>query len=122
MMTGIVSAGEEALLRLTVHGPNGQGQEVEAVIDTGFTGFLTLPASFVASLGLVFHSQSLAILADSQVIRLRKFEATVLWDGRERDVLVLETQDSPLIGMSLLAGSRMTLEIEDGGLVTIETM
>jgi len=39
MMTGVVTAEREAALRLTIRGPQGQEQEVEAVIDTGSTGF-----------------------------------------------------------------------------------
>ena len=38
MMTGVVSAYPEALVRITIRGPGGQEQEVETVIDTGFDG------------------------------------------------------------------------------------
>src|SRR5262249_60579706 len=33
------------------------------------------------------------------------------WHGRERDVIVLEADGDPLIGMSLLYGSRVTLDV-----------
>ncbi len=52
MMTGVVNANREATIRLVVIGPSGQQQEIEAIIDTGFTGFLTLPAVLIAALGL----------------------------------------------------------------------
>ncbi len=39
MMTGVVNANREATIRLVVIGPSGQQQEIEAIIDTGFTGF-----------------------------------------------------------------------------------
>ena len=38
-MEGVVSADHEAVLTLTVEGPAGQTRDIEAVIDTGFTGF-----------------------------------------------------------------------------------
>jgi predicted aspartyl protease len=38
MITGVVTADREAVIRLTVRGPVGQEHEVEAVIDTGFDG------------------------------------------------------------------------------------
>ena len=44
MMTGVVNADLEPLLRLTVRDAGGQPHDVEAVIDTGFNGFLTLPS------------------------------------------------------------------------------
>jgi hypothetical protein len=36
MITGIVTVRREAIIRVLVHGPGGQRQRVEAVIDTGF--------------------------------------------------------------------------------------
>jgi len=40
MMTGVVTAAREAVLQVHVQGPAGQ-TTMEAVLDTGFTGFLT---------------------------------------------------------------------------------
>jgi len=50
------------------------------------------------------------------------FEATVLWDDQTRHVAVLATQGDVLVGMAMLAGHRVTLEVEDGGSVTIEAL
>lgn len=54
MITGIVNANLEATIRLTIMGPAGQPHEIEAIIDTGFTGFLTLPPTLVSILGLPY--------------------------------------------------------------------
>jgi predicted aspartyl protease len=51
MMTGTVNAFHEAILRVSVRGPEGKEREVEAVVDTGFDGSLTLPPHLVAELG-----------------------------------------------------------------------
>ena len=51
MITGAVKS-DEARVRLTVKGQRGRVQEVEAVIDSGFTGALTLPPALIATLGL----------------------------------------------------------------------
>jgi clan AA aspartic protease len=122
MITGVITPDREAVFRLVVRGPQGQEQRVEAVIDTGFNGFLTLPHPLVAALQLVFHSRALATLGDGSTVALRKYEATVLWEGQDRDVLVLESAGGSLAGMSLLYGSRMTLDIVDGGPLTIEAL
>ena len=53
MITGQVTVYREAVISLSVKGPEGQSREIDAVIDTGFNGFLTLPASLIQELGLV---------------------------------------------------------------------
>jgi len=45
MIIGFMNASLEAIVRLIVYGLDGQEREVEAIIDTGFTGFLTLPST-----------------------------------------------------------------------------
>ena len=51
MITGIVTDRREAVIRLKVRGPTGQDQEIEAIIDTGFDGWLSLPSSIIAQPG-----------------------------------------------------------------------
>ncbi len=48
MITGKVNSRREATIRLRVLDANGREQEVEAILDTGFTGSLTLPLSVVS--------------------------------------------------------------------------
>ncbi|MDE2736209.1 MAG: hypothetical protein OXI72_17565 [Gemmatimonadota bacterium] len=61
MITGIVSADYEAVIRLKVQGPIGQEREVDAVVDTGFNGFLTLPPRLITPLGLTRRRRGRAI-------------------------------------------------------------
>jgi predicted aspartyl protease len=43
MISGIVTADREAIVRLHLRGTSGLGVDVEAVLDTGFTEYLSLP-------------------------------------------------------------------------------
>lgn len=43
MIEGAVSGNSEAIVRLTLPAATGAMQEIGAIIDTGFTGDLTLP-------------------------------------------------------------------------------
>jgi hypothetical protein len=52
MITGVVQS-DEGRIRLKVKGLRRREQEVEAVIDTGYTVSLTLPPAVVAALGLL---------------------------------------------------------------------
>jgi predicted aspartyl protease len=52
MITGHVTADREAIVRLKLRGTNGVEAEVEAVLDTGFTEYLSLPQNWVTALAL----------------------------------------------------------------------
>lgn len=121
MITGIV-AHRHALIHLSLLDRTGQEVEIETTLDTGFTGFLTLPPADIATLGLPFAQYHRATLADGSVGRLEVYAATVIWDGEERDIDVLAIGTESLLGMSLLEGSDVRLQVTDGGLVVIEPL
>lgn len=127
-MEGRVSASGEAVLPLRVLAPASaqaapevvQSTEVEVVIDTGFTGYLMLPLATVSTLSLPFLGTTPATLADGSTAALDVYEARVVWHGRERPVDVLASEGGFLIGMALLYGSRLTMDVVPGGVVVIE--
>jgi clan AA aspartic protease len=120
MMTGRVTARREATLRLTVSGPDQRQHVVDAVLDTGFNGFLTLPSHVVHTLRLPFVGYRRATLGDGSIVVLDLYLATVLWHEQEREVLVLQADGEPLVGMALLYGSRVVLHVVEDGDVLIE--
>jgi predicted aspartyl protease len=52
MIIGNVNHDREAIVQLAVLGENQQRQGIRAIIDTGYTGFLTLPPSVIMALDL----------------------------------------------------------------------
>ncbi len=121
MMTGVV-AFNEAVLHVRVSGIEEREKWIDVVIDTGFNGFLTLPAAFITDLMLPYVGSTRATLADSNEVAMDVFEATVDWNQQQRNVLVLSTDGVPLVGMSMLSGHRVILDVEEGGSVTIEAL
>lgn len=95
---------------------------MEFILDTGYNGWLTLPRDTISRLGLTIRVERTVSLADGRSVELRTFAATVLWHGQPSSVYVVESESEPLLGMSMLWGSRLTLEAEEGGEVTIEEM
>ncbi len=122
MIQGQVTPSREAVVPLVVRGPSGQEVDIEAAIDTGFTEYLTLSLAIITLLGLRFRTTTPVILADGSVILVSVYRATVLWDGHPRLVEVHEAEGGPLVGMSMLYGSRLTIDVLDGGPVTIEAL
>ncbi len=78
-MISVITTEKEAILSVRVRGPDGQEAEVEAVIDTGFNGFLTLSTEIDDKLALPFAGSTSAALGDGAQVYLDLFEATILW-------------------------------------------
>lgn len=94
--------------------------EIEALIDTGFTGFLTLLPELVVELGLTRLGQKSMMLANGRRDIFDTYGATVRWDGEPRFVDADEADATPLIGMSMIEGHDLLVEVEDGGRVMIQ--
>ena len=115
MITGTVNADREPVVRIWLHDVNGQEQECVAIVDTGFTGWLTLPPDLITALGLSWKELGAATLADGSQILFDVYEATVVWDGQVVAISVDESDSEPLIGMALMDSFRILIEDMDGG-------
>ena len=122
MMTGLVNADFEPRLVLTVHAAGGQPNQVDAVIDTGFNGFLTLPPALIAALRLPWLCRQQGELADGSVLAFDVYVAAVDWDGQPRSVEVEACDAQPLLGMALMQDSELRVQVLSGGRVTITAL
>ena len=122
MIHGRVNASQEIIISVQVRGQNEQTANIESALDTGFTGFLTLTPELVSALQLPFWETSEFTLADGSSIAFNVHVATIFWDGQNRDVLVLAAEGGPLVGMSLLEGFRLAVDVVENGAVTIEAL
>jgi len=119
VIQGLVNARHEAIVRLKVRGPGGAEADVDTIVDSGFTSSLTLPMAEVTALNLVRQSGGTAVLADGSVRQFDIFAAEIAWDGTWRAVLVSAVGNESLLGMRLLAGHKLVIEVVPGGLVQI---
>jgi clan AA aspartic protease len=120
MITGTINVDYEAVIRLFVQGPSGPAHEVDAIIDTGFNGFLTLPPALVTALGLIRRSRGRALLANGSEELFDIYGVIVLWDGQRRYVEADAVDTTPLVGMSLLDGYDLHIQVTEGGQVVIQ--
>jgi clan AA aspartic protease len=121
MITGVVT-GDEAVLRLSIRGRRGLVREIEAVVDTGFTAWLTLPSAVVAALGLRWHSFGRGTLADGSECFFDIYEGRVVWDDRVRRIRVHVFDADPLVGMALLRGCELKMHVRSRGRVIIKRL
>ena len=122
MMIGNVNSRREAIIQLAVLGENNQRQGIKAVIDTGYTGFLTLPSALIAKLGLTWFMQEEGTLGDGSLCMFNVFEASIIWNGQIRAVEINESEAEPLVGMGLLEGYELNIQGLAGGTVTIKAL
>jgi clan AA aspartic protease len=120
MIRGQVDPFDQAIIPLQIRRPDGLWEEIQGVIDTGFTGYLTLPPARVAAHQLPFQQRQTYTLGDGSRVVFEVYLATVLWHGLDRDIAVLAAEGDCLIGMRLLRGHRLSIDVVDGGEVLIE--
>ena len=122
MIRGVVNSRCEAVVQLQLQGPSGTEVDVFAIVDAGFTASVALPPATVSSLGLIRQSGGSARLADGSVRQFEIYAANVEWDGHRRPVLVSAVGDEVLVGMQLLRGYQLRVDVFPGGLVEIVSL
>ena len=122
MISGVVNAHREATIRLPLQAADGRDQEIEAILDTGFNGSLALPPAVIAALGLPWRTRGLVILANGTEDQCDIYAAAVRWDGVPRNILVEAADTDPLVGMALLCGHDVRMQVVEGGGIVIQAL
>ena len=122
MIVGTVQPDGDAVVSIRVRGPGGRSLQFEAVVDSGFNDSLTLNPKDIATLALPFREEGHYTLADGSEATARLFAAEVEWFGQWRRLLVAQMGGMPLMGMALMQGSRLTINVVDGGRVEIRPL
>jgi clan AA aspartic protease len=122
MITGVVNVNGEAIIRIVVGDLGKQRVVLDAIIDTGYTGYLTLPPSTIAELDLPWRGSEEGILGDGSTQMFDVYSATVIWDGEFRIIKVNESDTDSLLGVGLLYGYEVCIQTINGGIVTIKAL
>ena len=89
------------------------------IIDTGYTGLLTLPPHQIAALGLELTEDMEITLADESRATVNVYSGIIIWHGEAREIFVLELDSRPLLGAGLLRGNSLRIDFEESGAVTV---
>jgi clan AA aspartic protease len=109
----------EIVVPVTLRGFGEQEVLVEAVLDTGYTGPLSLREEDITALGLVPSGGAWIALADGSEWEAVLYTVIVAWDGIERLVQTTGDGPEPLIGIGLLNGHNLSVDVTDGGAARI---
>lgn len=118
---GRVTGDREVVVPLLVHAENGADRQVDALLDTGFNGYLALPAHMIESLELHRLGREQVTLASGKTHLVGKYEATLAFGGTVHSVEVVEAGE-PLVGMALVWGFDLRIQCIDGGQVALERL
>ena len=113
-------SGLEARVEIAILDDSGISRPLEAVVDTGFTGWLTVPPHLASEFGLVPTGSAPSTMANGLEVEPVFCNAVVMWHAQSVNVLVDIMENVPLIGTDLLADCRLTIDWWDGGEVMIE--
>lgn len=114
-----ISSDRELVMPIRLLDANQHVHRVEAVVDTGFEGDLSLPPDRIRDLGLRFVQHIDMVVATGRTFRVNSYYGTAIWRGERRPIRILEAEGKPLIGINLMWGSLLTAEMTDNGAVSI---
>jgi clan AA aspartic protease len=119
MITGIVNADFEPIIPLSVCGSDGKAYTQDAIVDTGFNGWLSLPPALIVQLNLEWKRRGRVILGDGSECVFNVYEAVLVWDGDFLTIPIDEADSEPLVGMSLMEGYQLIVQVFEGGRVEL---
>ena len=122
MMSGYINTNREAILQIAILGDNKKLKSIKAVIDTGFTGDLTLPQSTIDDLGFILRGFQKVTLGDGSTQYFDMYVGSVIWDGQVRQVEIHVAETDSLIGMGLLEEYKLEINVRPGSAVKITSL
>jgi clan AA aspartic protease len=119
MITGLVNADFEPIIALSICSSDGKIFTQDAIVDTGFNGWLSLPPNLIAELNLEWKRRGRAVLGDGTECVFNIYEAVLVWDGNMLTIPIDEADSEPLVGMSLMEGYQLTVQVFEDGRVEL---
>lgn len=110
----------EPLVSVSILDGHDIAHSFEFIVDTGFTGHLTLPSDVINRLGLNYSGQRAVATADGFTHNVDVYTARVLLHEIRRHVFVIRLESPPLLGMRALLGCKLSVNVYAGGRVVVD--
>ena len=111
-MNGRVDECGRALMTLSIRAHrDAEPTEIQAWIDTAFSGELVVPGPLIQSAQLQQTAGIEATLTDGNTVMLESFACHLDWFGEDGPVEVIANEgEFPLLGIGLLIGHRLVVD------------
>ena len=109
-----------ARVPIVVAGPEGAAKSYDALLDTGFDGAVSISWRDAEDLGLRFFRDHVIVLADGTERGAAIFAGRVRFADEWREVPITVSGDDAVVGMQLIYGARLTLDVFLDGDVDLE--
>ena len=111
-VNGWIDSSGRALVRIAVKSSARSSPiELDAWVDTGFTGELVLPQESISALGLPQSATVRAELGDGSEVVLDICSCLIEWFGQEKQIEVIaSTGQLPLLGVGLLQKHKLIID------------
>ena len=122
MIIGTVDARLNAIVKVAILGRNSRRQTVEAVIDTGFDGHLTLPYRVITLLEFPWVRSQSVILGDGNPQPCDVYDGEIAWNTQLRSIEIEAAETQPLIGMELMRGYDLHIEVFEAARLALQPL
>jgi clan AA aspartic protease len=119
MIAGIVNEEFEPIISISLYDSEGNIYTQDAIVDTGFNGWRSLPPDLISQLNLQWKRRGRAILGDGSECVFNVYEAVLVWDGNLLTIPIDEADSEPLVGISLMEGYQLMVQVFEGGRVEL---
>lgn len=120
---GLIGKSGSPCIKLRIEGTfPGSGQEFEVTVDTGFTGFISMPIMSALPLGLALYGTTKVTFGDGNTVsRFTALGVAHLSGVQKAGVIILEPNTSTiLVGMAFLTAFEQTVLMHRGVLILID--
>jgi clan AA aspartic protease len=116
---GKVTQSLDAVIPIQVRSSAEKSLQIDAVIDSGFNGTLAISKALAEQLKLEPLGVNEATLADGRIATLQFCKLAVDWHGGSRELAAWIVEKGCLVGMELLEGSRLQIDVVPSGEVSV---
>ena len=114
MIEGIVNNFDEPIIKLDICLSNNNSKKVNAIIDTGFNGYISIPTTLIEASNWDFLGTEEYELANGDIVEEKVYLGKIVFDGDELQVFSLTNRTNDvLIGTKVLKNKILKINFKD---------